>query len=53
MPSSVSVGFALPEKLFDLFVFVGSEAVLPEGLRRKTEVMEVAMGKFYCRMDSD
>ena len=26
---------ALAEKLFDLFVFLGSKAVLPEGLRRK------------------
>jgi hypothetical protein len=28
-------GFSSSEKLFDLFVFFGSEAVLPEGFRRK------------------
>src|SRR5271155_1123847 len=29
-------GLAFSEKLLDLFVFVGSQAVLPEGLRRKS-----------------
>jgi hypothetical protein len=29
-------GLTLTEKVFDLFVLFGSEAVLPEGLRRKS-----------------
>jgi hypothetical protein len=41
-------GLAVPQKLFNLFVFAGSEAVLPDDLGRKGRIMEVVMGKFYC-----
>src|SRR5205823_10350021 len=47
-------GFAAAEKLLDLLVFIGREAVLPEDFRRKGRDQGSSHGKrFYCRIWRD
>src|ERR1700690_421097 len=44
-------GLAVAEKLLDLLVFLGREAVLPENLRRKGRSQRGGHGRsFYCRI---